>query len=88
MAEAGKRFDLGQPAMKAAAVRDVLDHVVKIQDRVEQLEVAKAVAEGFKLPESVVLERLNLTARKPVLPAVTRRAAPAAASCRAGDGYA
>ena len=78
MTEAGKRFDLEQPAMKAAAVRDVLDHVVKIQDRVEQLEVAKAVAEGFKLPEGIVLERLNLTARKADVKAVTRQAAPSA----------
>jgi DNA primase len=72
MSEAGKRFDLEQPEMKAAAVRDVLESVAKIQDRVEQLEVAKAVAEGFKLPENLILERLNLAARRPGLPPVAR----------------
>jgi DNA primase len=77
--EAAKRFDLEEPSMKAAAVRDVLEHVAKIQDRVEQLEVAKAVAEGFKLPEHVVLERLNLTGRRPDIRAVKRQAAPPAA---------
>src|SRR6185295_10791011 len=42
MNEARARVDLDQPAMKAEAVRDVLDYVAKINDRVEQLEVAKA----------------------------------------------
>jgi DNA primase len=64
MTEATKRYDLEDPALKAAAVRDVLEPVAKIQDRVEQLEIAKAVAEGFKIPESLVLERLNLTGRR------------------------
>src|SRR5262249_43480615 len=75
MADAGKRFDLDQPSTKAAAVRDVMDHVVKISDRVEQLEVARAVAEGFKLPEAVVLERLNITGRKAEAKFVKRQAA-------------
>jgi len=74
--EAKGRFDLDQPAMKAEAVRDVLDYVAKIQDRVEQLEVAKAVAESFKLPENLILERLNIAARKPDLPRVMRPAPP------------
>ena len=37
---------------KANAVNDVMQYVAKIQDRVEQLEVARAVAEGFKVPEA------------------------------------
>ena len=64
MSEARSRFDLDQPAMKAEAVRDVMEQVAKIQDRVEQLEVAKAVAEGFKVPENLILERLNLDGPK------------------------
>jgi DNA primase len=64
MAEAAHQYDLNDPAMKATAVNDVVQHVAKIQDRIEQLEVARAVAEGFKVPESVVLERLNLTPRR------------------------
>jgi DNA primase len=74
--EAKARVDLDQPAMKAEAVRDVLEHVAKIQDRVEQLEVAKAVAESFKLPENLVLERLNIAGRKPDLKPVMRPAPP------------
>jgi len=62
--------------MKAEAVRDVLEQVAKIQDRVEQLEVAKAVAEGFKVPENLVLERLNITGRRPDLKPVMRPAPP------------
>ena len=34
--------------MKANAVNDVMQYVVKLQDRVEQLEVARAVAAGFQ----------------------------------------
>jgi len=71
MAEAARQYDLDEPAMKANAVNDVLQHVARIQDRIEQLEVARAVAEGFKVPESAVLERLKLTPRLPeVRPAI------------------
>src|SRR5713226_7401699 len=65
MAEAARQYDLNDPAMKASAVNDVVQHVAKIQDRIEQLEVARAIAEGFKVPEPVILERLNLTPRRP-----------------------
>jgi hypothetical protein len=44
-----------------------MDCVGKIQDRVEQLEVARAVAEGFKVPESLIFERLKVSPRKPNL---------------------
>src|SRR5215813_7203476 len=74
MAEAAHQYDLNEPAMKAAAVSDVVEHVAKIQDRIEQLEVARAVAEGFKVPESAILERLRLTPRSPgVRPSVPNR---------------
>lgn len=78
LAEAGKNFDLDDPAMKGAAVRDVLESVSKIQDGVERLEVAKAVAEAFKVPETLVLERLKLTARRPDLEPLTRQKVAAA----------
>src|SRR2546429_2102384 len=74
MAEAAHQYDLNEPAMKAAAVHDVVEHVAKIQDRIEQLEVARAVAEGFKVPESAILERLRLTPRPPdIRPIVPKR---------------
>src|SRR3989449_2947184 len=74
MAEASRQYDLNEPAMKATAVQDVVQHVAKIQDRIEQLEVARALAEGFKVPESVILERLRLTPRPPdIRPAVPNR---------------
>ena len=59
--EAARQYDLDQPAMKAEAVNDVMQYVTKIQDRVEQLEVARAVAESFKVPEPVIFERLNIS---------------------------
>lgn len=72
MAEAARQTDLNDPALKASAVNDVVQHVAKIQDRIEQLEVARAVAEGFKVPEPVILERLNLTPRRPDVGVVFR----------------
>jgi DNA primase len=78
LTEAGRNFDLDDPAMKGAAVRDVLEFVAKIQDAVERLEVAKAVAAAFKVPEPLVLERLKLTARRPELTPVNRHAVAAA----------
>jgi DNA primase len=72
MSEASTRYDLEDPALKAAAVRDVLEPVAKIQDRVEQLEIARCLAEGFKVPESLVLERLNLSGRRSQSPPVAR----------------
>jgi DNA primase len=78
LTEAARNFDLDDPAMKGAAVRDVLEFVAKIQDPVERLEVARAVAEAFKIPEPLVLERLRLTARRPDLGPVGRQAVVAA----------
>jgi DNA primase len=72
LSEAGRNFDLDDPAMKGAAVRDVLEFVARIQDGVERLEVAKAVAEAFKVPEALVLDRLKLTGRRPDLMPVSR----------------
>jgi len=74
MAEAAHQYDLNEPAMKAAAVHDVVEHLAKIQDGIEQLEVARAVAEGFKVPESAILERLRLTPRPPdIRPVIPKR---------------
>ncbi len=67
MREAARQNDLDEPAMKANAVNDVMQYVAKIQDRVEQLEVARAVAEGFKVPEAVIFERLKISPGKPRL---------------------
>jgi DNA primase len=76
MAEAGKQYDLDDPALKANAVTDIMQHVAKIQDRVEQLEVARSVAEGFKVPESLILERLRLTPERPNIRPIVRIAIP------------
>src|SRR5262245_32784500 len=75
MSEAAKQYDLSEPSMKAAAVNDVVQHVIKIEDRVEQLEVARAVAEGFKVPESLILERLKISPRRPEVRPAVRSAA-------------
>jgi DNA primase len=62
MTEAAHQYDLNDPAAKATAVGSVLQHVAKIGDRVEQLEIARSVAAGFKVPEPLILERLRLSA--------------------------
>jgi len=79
MAEASNQYDLGDPAMKAAAVNDVVQQVAKIENRVEQLEIARSMAEAFKVPESLILERLKLTPRRPDVRPIVRTPAPAAA---------
>ena len=76
MAEAGRQYDLDDPALKANAVTDIMQHVAKIEDRVEQLEVARSVAEGFKVPESLILERLRLTPERPNVRPIVRTPAP------------
>jgi hypothetical protein len=53
-----------------------MQHVAKIEDRVEQLEVARSVAEGFKVPESLILERLKLSPRRPDIRPVAKSAVP------------
>ena len=72
IAEASRQNDLNQPAMKADAVNDVMQYVVKLQDRVEQLEVARAVAEAFKVPEGIIFEQLKINPRRPEIAAAAR----------------
>jgi DNA primase len=79
MAEAANQYDLGDPAMKATAVNDVVQQVAKIENRVEQLEIARSMAESFKVPESLILERLKLTPRRPDVRPIVRTPAPAVA---------
>lgn len=55
--EAMGAFDLTKPEAKAAAVRDVTQFIGRIQDPIERLEVAKAVADRFKVPEHAVLQQ-------------------------------
>jgi DNA primase len=76
MTEAARQHDLDDPTMKAQAVNDVMQHVAKIEDRVEQLEVARSVAAGFKVPEGLILERLKLTPRRPDIRPLVKTAAP------------
>src|SRR5262245_17008662 len=82
ISEATQRYDLSEPSMKAAAVNDVVQFVAKIQDRVEQLEVARSLAESFKVPEPLIFERLNLTPAKPSIRPVARLAATGGGSQR------
>lgn len=80
IAEAGRQNDLNQPAMKANAVNDVMQYVVKIEDRVEKLEVARAVAETFKVPESIIFDLLKISPRRPDIAPVARITSPVAAA--------
>jgi DNA primase len=74
MTEAGRAHDLDEPALKANAVNDVMQYVAKIEDRVEQIEVARSVAEGFKVPESAIFERLKVSPRRPEVRPLVRTA--------------
>jgi DNA primase len=76
MTEAARQHDLDQPPAKANAVNDVMQYVAKIEDRVEQFEVARSVAEGFKVPETAIFERLKVTPRRPEVRPVARTVAP------------
>ncbi|HEY2384060.1 MAG TPA: DNA primase [Terriglobia bacterium] len=78
MTEAARQHDLDEPALKANAVNDVLQYVAKIEDRVEQIEIARAVAEAFKVPESAIFERLKVTPRRPEVRPVARTPLPVA----------
>jgi DNA primase len=82
MDEAGRLTDLDQPAMKAAAVADVMQHVSRILDRVEQMEVARAVAAGLKVPENLIFERIKVTPPRPSVPPVARTLVPPRADRR------
>ena len=75
LTEAGKQYDLEDPAAKATAVNEVMQHVAKIDDRVEQLEVARSLAAGFRVPESLILERLKLSPARPNVVPVARMSA-------------
>ena len=75
LTEAGKQYDFEDPAAKATAVNEVMQHVAKIDDRVEQLEVGRSLAEGFKVPESLILERLKLSPARPHVGPVVRTSA-------------
>jgi DNA primase len=76
MTEAARQYDLDQPAAKANAVNDVMQYVTRIEDRVEQIEVARSVAEGFKVPESAIFDRLKVTPRRPEVRPVARTVVP------------
>src|SRR5215471_2091792 len=76
MNESARQQDLGDPAVKANAVNDVMQYVAKIEDPVEQIEVARSVAEGFKVPESAIFERLKVSPRRPAVRPLAKTAAP------------
>jgi hypothetical protein len=49
-----------------------------LQDRIEQLEVARAVAEAFKVPESIIFEQLKINPRRPDIRPAARISSSAA----------
>lgn len=58
--EAGRsESDLSRPEVKSALTREILGYVSHIDDRVVRLEIARAVAESFRLPEDLLLEQLR-----------------------------
>ena len=51
--------DLSRPEVKSALTGEILGYVAHIEDRVVQLEICRAVAESFRLPEDLVLGQLR-----------------------------
>jgi DNA primase len=72
--------DLSRPEVKSALTREILSYVAHIEDRVVQLEIARSVAESFRLPEDLVLEELRSSSRKSAPGAPGRRREPGTGS--------
>lgn len=51
--------DLTRPEVKSRVTNEILGYVGRIEDRVVQLDICRAVAESFRIPEEVVFEQLR-----------------------------
>jgi DNA primase len=60
IADARAQPDISQPEVKSRVVREIIQHVDHIPDRLVKLEVAKALAENFAIPTDVVFEQFKL----------------------------
>ena len=68
ISEARASGDLSRPEFKSRVLAEIAGYASHVPDRVVQLEVARAIAEGFSLPDELVLEQLR-GGRKAVPPA-------------------
>lgn len=59
IAVAGSEEDLARPEVKARVTGEILGYVRRIEDRVIRLEICRAVAGSFHLPEALILEELG-----------------------------
>ena len=69
IAEARDSGKLSRPEFKSRIVAEIAGYVGHVSDRVVRLEVAKAIAESFSLPDELVLELLR--SRKKGVPQVS-----------------
>ncbi len=60
IADARSRADISQPEVKSRAVGEIIEYVGHIPDQLVKLEVAKALAENFAIPEDLVFEQFKL----------------------------
>ena len=60
IADARSRADISQPEVKSRAVQEIIEYVGHIPDQLVKLEVAKALAENFAIPEDIVFEQFKL----------------------------
>ena len=60
IADARSRADISQPEVKSRAVQEIIEYVGHIPDQLVKLEVAKALAETFAIPEDIVFEQFKL----------------------------
>lgn len=70
IADAGRREDLSRPEVKSRVIGEILAYARGIRDRIVQLEIARAVAQSFKVPDAVVVEQLR-AGREARTPAAT-----------------
>ncbi len=59
IADAGRQEDLARPEVKSRVVAEIVGYARGIRDRIVQLEIARAVAQSFKIPDAVVVEQLR-----------------------------
>jgi DNA primase len=59
IADARSRPDISQPEVKSRAVREIIEYVGHIPDRLVKLEVAKSIAENFDIPTDLVFEQFE-----------------------------
>ncbi len=60
IADARSRADISKPEVKSRAVKEIIEYVGHIPDQLVKLEVARALAENFAIPEDLIFEQFKI----------------------------